>query len=397
MNARPDVPVPSNEPITGYAPGSPEKKALKAALQELRSKEIEIPLFIGGQELRTKNLGDARCPHDHKHLLGRYHKAGAKEVKLAVAAAVRAQREWAAMPFHARAAIFLKAADILSGPRRFMVNAAAMLCQSKNPFQSEIDAVCELADFWRFNAYYAEKIFSQTPSISPRGTWNYMEYRPLEGFVFAATPFNFASIAGNLPSAPALLGNTVVWKPASSAVYSAWFVLDVLRQAGLPDGVINMVAGSGAEVGDPVLASEHLAGIHFTGSTAVFQHMWATVGNNIAKYRCYPRLVGETGGKDFIFAHPSADAAAVATAMTRGAFEYQGQKCSAASRAYVPKSLWKTVRPLVEEQVAGMKVGGVEDFRNFVNAVIDRNAYSTIKGYVDYAKTAKKKDAQGII
>jgi len=316
MNTRPNIPAPVNEPILGYAPGSPEKIALKAKLKELRSQQIEIPLVIDGKEIRTKNLGECRCPHEHKHLLGRYHKAGKKEAKLAISAAVNAQKDWAAMPFHARAAIFLKAADILAGPRRFDVNAATMLCQSKNPFQAEIDSACELIDFLRYNTHYAERIMSENP-YSPRGNWNYMESRPLEGFVLAVTPFNFTSIAGNLPTAPAIMGNTVVWKPASSAVYSAWFVMDVLRRAGLPDGVINLVSGPGADIGDVALESEHLAGIHFTGSTAVFRKMWSTVGANISKYRCYPRLVGETGGKDFIFAHPSADIGALATAMTR--------------------------------------------------------------------------------
>ncbi|MFA5161000.1 MAG: L-glutamate gamma-semialdehyde dehydrogenase [Elusimicrobiales bacterium] len=396
MNCRPNVPAPVNEPVLGYAPGSPEKLALKMKLEELRSKQLEIPLFIGGKEIKTGNFGEARCPHEHKHLLGRYHKAGRKETKLAIAAAVRAQKDWAAMPFHARASIFLKAAELLAGPLRFEVNAAAMLCQSKNAFQAEIDAACELIDFWRYNPYYAEQIISQNPS-SPRGVWNYCEHRPLEGFVLAVTPFNFASIAGNLPTAPALMGNTVVWKPASSTVYTAWFVLDVLRRAGLPDGVINMVSGSGADVGDTALESEHLAGVHFTGSTAVFQRMWATVGANITRYRTYPRLVGETGGKDFIFAHPSADVGALAAAMTRGSFEYQGQKCSAASRAYIPKSLWKQLRPALEEQIASIRVGPPEDFRNFVNAVIDKGAYDTIKGYIDLAKAARKKDAQVII
>ena len=396
MNVRPNIPAPVNEPVYSYAPGSPEKLALKTKLQELRSKEVEVPLFIDGKEVRTGKMADARCPHDHKHLLGRYHKGGKAEVNLAINAAVRAQKDWAAMPFHARAAIFLKAADLLAGPRRAELNAATMLCQSKNPFQAEVDSACELVDFWRYNTWYGEQLMGSNP-FSPRGMWNYVQQRPLEGFVFAVTPFNFTSIAGNLPTAPAIMGNTVVWKPASSAAYTAWFLLDILREAGLPDGVINLVAGSGGDVGEPVLESEHLAGIHFTGSTKVFRQMWSTVGANIAKYRTYPRLVGETGGKDFVFAHPSADAKALAVALARGAFEYQGQKCSAASRAYIPKSLWPTVRKQLEEQVSTMKVGGVDDFRNFVNAVIDRGAYDTIKGYIDYAKAAPKTEAEVII
>jgi 1-pyrroline-5-carboxylate dehydrogenase len=396
MNLRPNIPTPVNEPVLGYAPGSPEKLALKAKIKDLRAQEIDVPLFINGEEVRTGNTGDVRCPHEHRHLLGRYHKGGKAEVKKAIAAAVRAQKDWAAMPFHARASIFLKAADLLTGPYRSTINAATMLCQSKNPYQAEIDSACELADFWRFNPWYGEQLMNSNP-ISPRGMWNYVEQRPLEGFIFAVTPFNFTSIAGNLPTAPAIMGNTAIWKPASSAAYTAWFVLEVLREAGLPDGVINLVSGSGADIGDPVLESEHLAGIHFTGSTAVFQKMWSTVGNNIAKYRTYPRLVGETGGKDFIFAHPSANVKALSVALARGAFEYQGQKCSAASRAYIPKSLWPQVRQQLEEQVSSMKMGGIEDFRNLINAVIDRNSYETIKGYIDFAKAAPKSHAEVII
>jgi len=388
MNAIPKVPAPYNEPILSYGPGTPEKKALKAKLKELSDTQIDIPLYIGGEEIKTKNLGSCVKPHEHRHILGKYHKGGAKEADMAIKAALKARKDWADMPFHARAAIFLKAADLLSGPYRAAMNAATMLGQSKNPYQAEIDSACELADFFRFNVYYAEQIYAQQPA-SPKGNWNYLEQRALEGFVFAVTPFNFTSIAGNLPTAPAIMGNTVVWKPASSAVYAAYFVMQLLKEAGLPDGVINMVPGSGGEVGNPVLADPHLAGIHFTGSTAVFQGMWATVGQNIAKYRTYPRLVGETGGKDFIFAHPSADLAALATACTRGAFEYQGQKCSAASRAYIPHSKWNKLKEMLDAQIKTIRMGPAEDFRNLVNAVIDRGAFDTIKGYIDFAKSSK--------
>ncbi len=389
MNSRFYVPKPVNETILSYGPGSPEKKALKAKMFELCSQEIEIPLHIGGKEIKTGKLADCRCPHAHKHLLGRYHKAGSKEVGLAIASARKARKDWAAMPWHARAAIFLKAGELLAGPWRSALNAATMLCQSKNAYQAEIDSACELVDFYRFNVYFAEKIYEEQP-FSPRGNWNMLEQRPLEGFVFAVTPFNFTSIAGNLPTAPALMGNTVLWKPASSAVYTAHFLMRLWKAAGLPDGVINLVAGSGGEVGNPVLNSPELAGIHFTGSTDVFQNMWTTIGSNIRKYKGYPRIVGETGGKDFIVVHPSASAEEAATAMSRGAFEYQGQKCSAASRAYVPKSLWPKIKEKLAEQLKSMKMGGPEDFTNFINAVIDRGAYETIKGYIDFAKTAKR-------
>ncbi|MFA6582912.1 MAG: aldehyde dehydrogenase family protein, partial [Elusimicrobiaceae bacterium] len=364
MNGKPAIPTPVNEPILSYAPGSGEKKTLKKHLQQMLGAEIEIPLIIGGKNIKTGATGLCVCPHDHKHVLGKYHKGGRREAELAIKAALSARKMWSEMPFEARAAIFLKAADLLSGPYRPVLNAATMLGQSKNVFQAEIDCVCELADFWRFNVWYAEEIYGQQPPVSPRGIWNYVEQRPLEGFVFAVTPFNFTSIAGNLPTAPAIMGNTVVWKPASSAVFSAYYVMKLLKEAGLPDGVINMVPGSGADIGDPVLESEHLAGIHFTGSTAVFQGMWETVGKNIKKYRSYPRIVGETGGKDYIFAHPSADIKALSVAIVRGAFEFQGQKCSAASRAFIPKSIWPRVRAQVETMTAALKMGDVMDFRN---------------------------------
>jgi 1-pyrroline-5-carboxylate dehydrogenase len=394
MNVRPNIPTPKNEPIYEYKPGCPHREALKNKISELREKQIEIPIIIDGKAIKTGNTGDCRCPHDHAHLLGKYHKAGKKEVQMAIEAAQKAKKSWSEMPFHSRAAIFLKAAELLAGPYRSTINAATMLAQSKNAFQAEIDSACELIDFLRFNAYYAQQIYSQQPE-SAKGIWNYLEQRPLDGFVFAVTPFNFTAIAGNLPSAPALMGNTVVWKPASSAVYSAHFVMKIFKEAGLPDGVINMVPGSGAEVGDPVLEHEDLAGIHFTGSTKVFQNMWKTVGTNIAKYKSYPRIVGETGGKDFIFAHNSAGLSSLSTAIVRGAFEYQGQKCSAASRAYIPKSLWPQLKQMLLEQIKTIKMGPTEDFSNFVNAVIDKTAFDNIKGYIDYAK--KSSDAEVVV
>ena len=329
------VPKPQNEPILPYGPGSPEKKTLKAEITRMLSEEIEIPLLIGGKEVRTGNTAKAVCPHDHQHVLATYHQAGQKEVEMAIAASQEAWKDWSEMPWESRAAIFLKAAELLAGPMRASANAATMLNQSKTVFQAEIDSACELIDFYRFNPYYMRFVYDQQPD-SAKGIWDYAEYRALEGFIFAATPFNFTSIAGNLPTSPAMMGNTVLWKPASSAVFSAYQIFRVLQEAGLPDGVINFVPGRGGNVGDPVLASPHFAGVHFTGSTPVFHDMWKTIGANIARYKGYPRIVGETGGKDFIFAHPSAEPVALATAMVRGAFEFQGQKCSAASRAYIP-------------------------------------------------------------
>jgi len=379
------VPVPRNEPILAYTPGSQERKTLRAQLDRMAGEVIEITPRIGGRRVTTGRTADAVMPHDHRHVLAVWHKAGASEVQRAIAAAGAAHREWSRLPWQDRAAIFLKAADLLAGPYRMILNAATMLGQSKTAHQAEIDAACELIDFWRFNVAWAEEIYRQQPLSSP-GAWNRLEHRALEGFVFAVTPFNFTSIGGNLPTAPAILGNTVVWKPASSALYSAHFIMEVLEAAGLPPGVINMVPGAGAEVGDPVLASPALAGIHFTGSTATFQGMWETVGRNIRRYRSYPRIVGETGGKDFVFAHASADVPSLVTALTRGAFEYQGQKCSAASRAFVPASLWAEVRDRLLRQVAEIRVGDPTDFTNFMGAVIDANAFSTIKGYVDFAR-----------
>ena len=390
-----DVPLPKNEPIYAYGPGSEEKKALKAALKELFNKEIEIPVIIGGKEIFTGDTGYNVCPHDHQHKLAKYHKAGEKEIKMAVEAACKARRDWENMPYYHRAAIFLKAAELLTTKYRYTMNAATMLCQSKNAFQSEIDSVCELADFRRFNPYYAQQIMQQQPMISPKGDWNTSEYRGLEGFVLAITPFNFTSIAGNLPSSPALMGNTVVWKPASTAVYTGYFIMKILQEAGLPDGVINFVPGSGAQVGDMIMDHPELAGVHFTGSTEVFKHIWKRTSQNLDIYKSYPRVVGETGGKDFIFAHPSCDVRALAVASLRGAFEYQGQKCSAASRAYIPASIYDEWLEHIKEMMPRVKMGDVQDFSNFVNAVIDKNAFKTISGYIDYAKNAS--DAEIIL
>jgi len=386
-NAYFKVPSPVNEPIKAYAPGSPEKKELKAKIAELKASEIEVPLIIGGEEVRTGDTATMTIPHEHGHTLGVFHRAGEKEVEMAVEAALEARKTWADMPWEQRVAIFLKAADLLAGPWRATLNAATMLGQSKTAFQSEIDAACELIDFWRFNSHYMAELMKDQP-FSPAGMWNRVEYRALEGFIFAVTPFNFTSIAGNLPTSPAIVGGVSLWKPASSAVYSAYFLMKLLEEAGLPKGVINFIPGSGSKVGNPVLANPNLAGIHFTGSTATFQNMWKTVGDNIAKYKYYPRIVGETGGKDFIFAHPSADVDALVVAAIRGAFEYQGQKCSAASRMYVPKSIWEEFRGKYVAEVEKMKMGDPIDFTNFMSAVIDKAAFTSITAYIDYAKNA---------
>src|SRR5213595_3402824 len=381
------VPEPYNEPVRSYAPGSPEREELRVRLAELESKQIEVPLVIGGEDVRTGDTFEAVEPHNRSHVLASVHKGGAKEVERAIAASAEAWADWSRTPWEERAAVFLRAADLLAGPWRQTLNAATMLGQSKTAHQAEIDAACELIDFWRFNVQYMTRIYEEQPISSP-GVWNRLEYRPLEGFVFAVTPFNFTSIAGNLPTSVALMGNTVVWKPASTAAVSAHFLMKLFEEAGLPPGVINLVYGSGAAVGDPALASEHLAGIHFTGSTPVFQGMWKTVGENIASYRNYPRLVGETGGKDFIVAHPSADAEAVATAVLRGAFEYQGQKCSAASRVFAPASLWPQIRDQVASEIESMKMGDVADFSNFVGAVIDGSSFATQKAAIKEAKAS---------
>jgi 1-pyrroline-5-carboxylate dehydrogenase len=377
-------PTPANEPVRSYPPGAPERASLKARLDAMAGEQIEIPMIIGGEEVRTGRTAQAVMPHDHQHVLAEFHQGGEAEVKRAIAAAAEARREWGAMPWEARAAVFLRAAELLAGPWRDTLNAATMLGQSKTAFQAEIDAACELIDFWRYNVSYMHRLMSEQPVSSP-GVWNRVEYRPLEGFVFAVSPFNFTAIAGNLTSAPAMMGNTIVFKPASTAVYSAYHLMKLFEAAGLPPGVINMVLGSGREIGDPVLDSPELAGIHFTGSTAVFHGMWRTVGQNIDRYQGYPRVVGETGGKDFIFAHPSADPDAVAAAIVRGGFEYQGQKCSAASRVYAPSNLWPALRESLAEQVSGIRVGDVRDFRNFMGAVIDESSFTTQREAVEMA------------
>jgi 1-pyrroline-5-carboxylate dehydrogenase len=383
------VPFPENDPIRSYAPGSRDKEILKKRMEELKSETLDIPIIIGGKEIRTGNTDKCVIPHKHSHVLATYHKAGKEEVELAIEAALNARDAWAAMPWNERVAVFLKAADLLTTDYwRSTLNAATMLSQSKTAFQAEIDSACELVDFFRFNAYYAQQIYEEQPLHSPEGIWNRLEYRPLEGFIFAISPFNFTSIAGNLPTSPALMGNVVIMKPASSAVYSGYWLMKLFMEAGVPDGVINFVPGSGSQVGNPVLASPDLAGIHFTGSTPVFQSMWRTIGTNIDKYKSYPRIVGETGGKDFVFVHESANVDEVATAIVRGAFEYQGQKCSAASRGYIPKSMWPALKEQVVSILKTVKMGDPEDFTNFVNAVIDKGAFETITGYIDYIKNA---------
>ena len=386
INARVSVPIPSNEPVLSYAPGSPEKLALKDQLRALMDESIEIPLVIGGQDVTTGDLGRCILPHAHHTTVATYHKGNADTVNQATKAAAHARTEWARMPWEARAAIFLRAADLLAGKYRPILNAATMLNQSKTVMQAEIDAACELIDFWRFNPSYMQQIFEQQPGSS-RGLWNYVEYRPLEGFVFAVTPFNFTSIAGNLPTSPAMMGNTVVWKPASTAVYSAYWLMQVLKEAGLPDGVINLVPGSGGQIGNPAMSHPDLGGVHFTGSTEVFQGMWRMVGNNIATYKSYPRIVGETGGKDFVFAHASANPDELAANLIRGAFEYQGQKCSATSRAYLPESLWKTCRDRLCDEVGSISYGNVTDFTNFMGAVIDQSSFTLLSRYIEAART----------
>ncbi len=381
-NALPQTPPPLNEPVRSYAPGSPERASLKRRLQELKAQKIDIPAFIGGEEVRTDDTVAVRPPHDHEHRLGTMHRTGAKETERAVQAALDARAEWAQMPWTERAAVFLRAADLLAGPWRDTLNASTMLGQSKNPHQAEIDAACELIDFFRFNVRYMEQIYAEQPRSSG-GMWNRMQYRPLEGFVLAVTPFNFTSIAANLPTAPALMGNTVVWKPSTTSVYSAYFIYKLLEEAGLPAGVINMVPGHGPTIGDVAFTSPDFAGLHFTGSTSTFQKMWKQIGDNIERYKTYPRIVGETGGKDFIIAHPSADLDAVATAAVRGSFEYQGQKCSAASRLYLPQSTWPELKERIVAQLDEVKMGPVEDFSCLINAVIDRRSFDKITGYID--------------
>ncbi len=383
-NARFRVSKPANEPVLAYAPASPERTLLTRDLARQARETLEIPLIIGGRPVTTGDLGRVVMPHDHGHLLARYHKAGPQEVRLAIAAAQAAREGWEELPWSDRAAIFLKAAQLISTRCRMRLNAATMLNQSKNVIQAEIDSACELADFLRFNAYFLGRIYAEQPAATPEAL-NRLEYRGLEGFVFAATPFNFTAIAGNLPTAPALMGNTVVWKPASSAVLSGWHLMQLFQEAGFPDGVVNFVPGDGPTVGAAALADEALAGIHFTGSTAVFQGMWRTVGARIAHYRSYPRLVGETGGKDFVVAHPSADPAALCTALVRGAFEYQGQKCSAASRAYIPASLWDGLQDRLAAALEEIRLGDPRDFGCFMNALIDEAAFERVMGYIHRA------------
>lgn len=379
------LPALKNEPVLSYAPGSAERAALKSTLAALKGEEADIPMYIGGKEVRTNNKVAMHPPHELKHLLGYFHKGDASHVKQAVEASLKAKPAWENMPWQDRAAIFLKAAELLSGPYRAKMNAATMLAQSKNAFQAEIDCVAELCDFYRFNASYMTQIYQEQPDSAP-GIWNRMEYRALEGFIFAITPFNFTSIAGNLPGAPALMGNTVVWKPAMTQIYSAAVIMEVLEEAGLPPGVINLIYADGPTAGEVIFTHPEFAGLHFTGSTGVFQNLWRTIGKNIAKYKSYPRIVGETGGKDFVIAHPSADPQTIATALIRGAFEYQGQKCSAASRAYLPESLWPEIRSRMGEEMKTIKMGNPENFTNFFNAVIDERAFNKISGYIARVK-----------
>ncbi len=381
------VPTPINEPVKSYAPGSPERAELKAMLAKMRAEVADIPMYIGGQAVHTGQLGRLAPPHDHAHTLGHYHVGDAGHVEQAIAAALGAKTDWASLPWEQRASIFLKAAELIAGPYRAKLNAATMLGQSKTVYQAEIDSACEIIDFLRFNVLYMTEIYQQQVSSAP-GIWNRLEQRPLEGFVFAITPFNFTAIAGNLPTAPAMMGNTVVWKPAHTQIYSAQVLMEVFREAGLPGGVINLIYTDGPTTGKVVFEHPDFAGLHFTGSTGVFQHMWRTIGNNIHKYRTYPRIVGETGGKDFVLAHPSAEPKAVATALIRGAFEYQGQKCSAASRAYLPANLWPTIKEHLLADLRTIRQGGVEDFRNFMSAVIDEPAFDKIASYIDDAKRA---------
>ena len=378
---------PNNEPVKSYAPGTPEKAGLKSALSQLSSEEWDIPLIIGGKEVRTGNTGKVVMPHDHKHVLATYHKAGEKEVQMAIDAAMKAHKEWSELPWVERGSIMMRIAELFSTKYRYLLNASVMLGQSKNPYQAEIDSPCELVDFLRFGSYFAGNIYSEQP-FSDAGILNRMEYRALEGFVFSLTPFNFTAIAGNLNLAPAMMGNVAVWKPSTTAIHSNYLLMKVFKEAGLPDGVVNFIPGQGSTIGKVVTASPDLAGFHFTGSTATFNNLWRQMANNLENYKSYPRIVGETGGKDFIFVHPSAATDEVATAIVRGSFEYQGQKCSAASRAYIPKSLWKDIKEQVGEMLKKIKMGDVQDFTNMINAVIDETSFNTIKDYIDFAKNS---------
>jgi 1-pyrroline-5-carboxylate dehydrogenase len=381
-----NVPIPTNEPIYNYASGTKERALLKKALADARSKEIDIPMYIGNTEITTNKKVAIRPPHDHQHILGYFNYGDKSHVKKAIEAALAVKKDWENLAWEHRAAIFLKAADLVAGKYRYELNAATMLCQSKNAFQAEIDAACELIDFLRFNVSYMEEIYKQQPPVSPRGVWNRLEQRPLEGFIFALTPFNFTAIAGNLPTSCAMMGNVVVWKPADTQVYAANVLMKIFKEAGVPNGVINLIYADGPEVGEVVFNHPDFAGIHFTGSTPVFQHIWKTIGTNIHKYKSYPRIVGETGGKDFILVHASADYKAAATGIVRGAFEYQGQKCSAASRAYIPQSLWPQMKNMMLKDIATFKMGPTEDFTNFVNAVIDEKSFKKLAKYLDQAK-----------
>ena len=391
-NALYKVPTAVNEPVRNYAPGSAEREELISKYKEMYNQDpIDVPMYIGGKEVRTNNKKAMSPPHDHKKVLGHFNYGDKTHVQQAIDSALEAKEDWANLPWEHRAAIFLKAADLLAGPYRAKMNAATMLCQSKNVFQAEIDAACEFIDFLRFNVQYVTQIYKEQPDSLP-GMWNRLEYRPLEGFVFAVTPFNFTAIAGNLTAAPAMMGNTIVWKPADAQVYSAQVIMEIFKEAGLPDGVINMVTVDGPNAGDIVFKHKDFAGLHFTGSTGVFKHLWKEIGNNLDNFRTYPRIVGETGGKDFVLAHESAHPAEVASALSRGAFEFQGQKCSAASRAYIPSNIWQEVKEILVEQVNSFKVGTTEDPSNFVNAVIDEKAFDKIAGYIDYIK--EQKDAE---
>lgn len=385
MNGFFKVPAPINEPILNYAPGSKERNELKAALAEARSKEIDVPMYIGGKEIRTNKTGRMAPPHDHKHTLGHFHKGEAAHVSQAIESALAAKENWENLPWEQRAAIFLKAADLIAGPYRAKLNAATMLGQSKNAYQAEIDSACEIIDFLRFNVAFMSQIYQDQP-VSGKGMWNRIEYRPLEGFIFALTPFNFTAIAGNLPTSAAMMGNVVVWKPANTQIYSAQVLMEIFMEAGVPDGVINLVFVDGPTAGDVIFNHPDFAGIHFTGSTGVFQNVWKTIGGNIHKYKTYPRIVGETGGKDFIMIHKTAKVDESVTAMVRGAFEYQGQKCSAASRVYVPSNLWPAIKTKMVETIKTFKMGPTEDFGNFINAVIDEKAFDKIASYIDAAK-----------
>ena len=380
-----NVPKAVNEPVKGYAPGSPEREELLATYKEMYAKSEDIPMYINGEEVRTNNTKNIHPPHDHKHTVGHYHVADKQHVETAISTALQARETWSSLSWMERAAIFLKAAELLAGPYRAKMNASTMISQSKNMHQAEIDAACEMIDFFRFNVEYMTDIFKDQPASAP-GIWNRVEYRPLEGFVYAITPFNFTSIAANLPAAAALMGNVVVWKPSDHQVYSAKIIVELFKEAGLPDGVINVVYGDPVMITDTVLSSPDFSGLHFTGSTHVFKHLWKQIGTNIETYKTYPRIVGETGGKDFIWAHNSANPLQVATAITRGAFEYQGQKCSAASRAYIPKSIWNDVRNHLEQQIGELKVGSPEDPKNFINAVIHEASFDKITTYIDQAK-----------